>query len=74
MLTVIIMAIVRLYKQARFVALVLILSTILFFVLEITQQIASLNVVVLFNLSRLVFTITLLWAIITLFQKKDAEE
>lgn len=74
MLTVIIMAIVRLWKQTRFVALTLMLSTILFFVLGVIQQAALSNVIVIFNLSKLVFLIALLWAIITLFQKKDAKE
>ncbi len=67
----IIMTIVRLWKQARSLAWTLMLSTILFFVLGVIQQVASSNVIVIFNLSKLVFLIALLWAIITLFQKKD---
>jgi hypothetical protein len=74
MLTAIIMAIVRLWKQTRFVALTLMLSTILFFILGVIQQIASSNSIVIFNLSKLIFLITFLWAIIMLFQKKDAKE
>ena len=74
MLTVIIMAIVRLWKQTRFVALTLMLSTILFFVLGVIQQVASSNVIVIFNLSKLFFLIALFWAIIMLFKKKDARE
>lgn len=67
MLTVIIMVIVRLWKQARFVASMLMLSTILFFVLGIIQQIVPLFIAVLFiNLIKLVFLIALFGAIIVL--------
>lgn len=72
MLVVIIMAIVRLWKQTRLVALTLMLSSILFFVLGVIQQAALSNVIILFNLSKIVFLFALTWAIITLFQKKDA--
>jgi len=71
MLVFIIMAIFRLWKQVRFVALTLMLSNIIYFVLGVIQQIGSSNVIVLFNLSKLVSWLALLWAIITLFQKKD---
>jgi len=74
MLVFIIIAIVHLWEETRFVALTLMLSTILFFVLGVIQQVGKLNVIILFNLTKLFSLVVLLWAIITLFKKKETKD
>jgi len=74
LLLVIIMAIVRLWKQARLLVLILMLSICLFFILGVIQQVTSLNVIVIFNLSKLFILIALLSSIIALFRKKEERQ
>jgi len=73
MLLFMIMAIVRLWKEARFVALTLLVSNILFFVLAVIQESGILNVSILFNLTKLISFSAFCWAIVTLFKKKAAK-
>lgn len=70
MLLFIIMAIIRLWRETRFVALTMLVSALLFFVLGVIQQTGKLDVIILFNLTKLFFLVVLFWVIITLFKKK----
>jgi hypothetical protein len=67
----IIVAISRLWKEVRIVALVLLASIILVFVLGIIQESGILNVLVLFNLTKLIVFIAFLWVVITLLQNGE---
>ena len=73
MLLFIIMAIVRLWEETRFVALTLLVSTILFFALGVIQEVGILNVIFLLNLTKLVFLTAFCLATVTLFKKKDTK-
>ena len=71
MLVFIIMTIVRFWKEFRFEAIIILVSTIVFLVLGVIQEAGILNIIVLFNITKLIFFLIILYSMMLLFQKKD---
>jgi len=69
----IIMTIIRFWKTFRFEALALLVLTIIFFLVGVIQEVGILNVILLFNLTKLIYFLVVLYAIMLLFQMKDSK-
>lgn len=67
-----IMAVARLWKPSKSVALTLLISNVIFFALALIQEIGFSNVLVPLNLIKVVTMIAFIWAIVTLFQNREA--
>jgi hypothetical protein len=73
MLMFIIMATIHLWKDKRYLSVILTLSTILFGVLTVICDYVKLNVIILTNITSVVWIIAYFWTIVTLFRKRDYE-
>jgi hypothetical protein len=67
----IIMTIIRFWKTFRLEALALLVLTIIFFIVGVIQEAGILNVILLFNLTKLIYFLVVLYAIMLLFKMKD---
>jgi len=70
----IIMAIVCLWKEAKGVSIMLASSAVIFFVLSVIQEVISPSygspIIILLNVTKVIYLIAFIWAIITLFKSK----
>jgi len=69
----IIMTIIRFWKIFRLEALALLVLTILFFVLGVIQEAGILNVIILLNLTKVVYFLVALYAVMLLFKVRDTK-
>jgi hypothetical protein len=70
----IITATLRLWKEKRCLSIALPASTILFCILTAIQEFTKLSVMILINLTKVVYLFAYIWTIVALFKKKDNKE
>ena len=67
----IVMATIRLWKEARYISVILASSAIILFVLTVIQEVAMLkgsSIIVLLNAAKVIYFIAFVWTIVKLFK------
>lgn len=70
----IIMAIIRLWKEAKGVSITLAFSAAILFILSVIQEVISFSygnpIIILLNITKVIYFITFVWVIVKLFKKE----